>query len=70
MIVVVSHNGFLRHLLGNELWSSGGRTPAGFSNGEARRLVMSDEGELRSGGISVRVRNTVADEVARVGYLD
>eukprot|EP00158_Paraphelidium_tribonemae_P006395 Partr_v1_DN27801_c0_g1_i2_m22664 putative phosphoglycerate mutase len=70
VIVVMCHNGFLRHLVGDELWSSHGRTPLGFSNGEARRYQLSiADGSLSAGGISVNQGNAVMAEVERVGYL-
>jgi hypothetical protein len=39
---VITHNGFLRHLLGSELWSKQGHTPDGFANGEIRRYTFFD----------------------------
>jgi broad specificity phosphatase PhoE len=43
VIVCVTHNGFLRHLLGQNLWSEQGERPMGFANAEVRRLVLHRE---------------------------
>lgn len=79
VIIVVTHNGFLRELLGDELWLGSPRnsvnTPeearkVGLENAEVRRVVMSLDGEswctLR--GITV-LEETFNNELEAVGSL-
>ncbi|KAI3645440.1 hypothetical protein MP228_008368 [Amoeboaphelidium protococcarum] len=40
VITVCTHNGFLRYLVGHDLWTKRGRQLNGFLNGEVRRLVL------------------------------
>jgi broad specificity phosphatase PhoE len=44
VVVVVTHNGLLRSLLGDALWTRDGICPTGFDNGELRRITMDVSG--------------------------
>ena len=79
VIVVVTHNGFLRTLLGDSVWSKNGRSPNGFTNGEIRRVVMTADGEFHQGEDSgdggtssglVTLDGSFNDELEAVGGLD
>ena len=40
VILVMTHNGLLRHMLGVDLWSQHGHSPRGFENSEVRRYTL------------------------------
>lgn len=69
IIVVVSHNGFLEYLVGNEFWTSSGTAPNGFENAEVKSFSLDSAGKLHR-NIQVLTANHFAEEVERVGYLD
>lgn len=75
VIAVVTHNGFLRTLLGEEMWSKNGSAWRGFENGEIRRVVLSADGQFHHGDDSVgsglvTMDSSFNDELEAIGSMD
>ena len=68
-ILVVTHNGFLRRLLGDDVWALDGRVPDGFKNAEVRRFTMLEDGRLM-GDETCASQESFDDELERVGALE
>jgi broad specificity phosphatase PhoE len=69
VIMVVSHNGILRRLLGNEEWCKHGKAANGFQNAEARRYTAV-EGASMIAEVPETLQFTFEDELIAVGTID